>query len=616
MLGLTLLLVACAGLAIAAGFTTALLRPDSWLDGAITLGVVAAAGAAAMVLLAGASKVLSPGVVVALEAAWIAASAALVARGGPSRLRPQWLERPRLRPSALRRYPWQTAIAIIAVLALAWQLLVALVLPPFAFDALTYHLTIVATWIQEGDVSPTPLSLCCAYYPANAELLFTWPVLFAGTDALVDTVQVGFAVLGALAVAGIARSAGLPAGATTAAAGLFAVTPAVLTQAPTNFADVMVAACALAALHSLTRFAATGAPQRLLVAGLATGLVLGTKGTGIIWAATLVGIAGILGLLSWRSGRVTPRTALAGTAAFLVACVALGGYWYARNWIDTGNPVYPFEARAAGVTVFEGPLKVDDVLTEPSAGQEQPRPVQVLLSWAGDIDFWRQGSYEYQQRVGGLGPLWPWLALPLLLPVGLALVRRRSPALILPIAVGVVLAVQPYAWWARFTIPLMGVGALVIAAAEVWAPRLWMRRAIGAAALALALAGVVLSSFEVDPAARAPQLAAKDLIGLIGAPQEERTVGRLFFPEYRFLEEVSEDATIIVDLRAVPVRFVYPLFGPEQSREVLPAGSGIPRQGAWHVTAAGRPLDRALSRDGRFRRLSAERGVHVWRPAR
>jgi len=62
------------------------------------------------------------------------------------------------RPLASRRVPWEAAIVALAVLLLAWQLLVALVLPPFAFDALTYHLTIVATWLQHGNLDPTTLS--------------------------------------------------------------------------------------------------------------------------------------------------------------------------------------------------------------------------------------------------------------------------------------------------------------------------------------------------------------------------------------------------------------------------------------------------------------------------
>jgi len=514
----------------------------------------------------------------------------------------------------VRRRPWESAILALAALALAWQLLVALVLPPFAYDALTYHLTIVATWLQQGDLDPTPLSLCCSHYPANAELMFTWPVLFEGSDALVDTVQIGFAVLGSLATAGIARSAGLGAAPSAAAAALFALTPAVLVQAPTNFADVIVAASALAALHALVRFAITGASQRLLVAGLAAGFVLGTKGTGIVWALVLL-VAGLaLAGRSWRSARVPGRTTARAVAAFVVAALALGSPWYARNWIQTGNPVHPFAVEAAGVRVFDGPLRVDEVLTVPPAVLGSTWPEQVVRSWAQDLRFWQLGSYNYQQRLGGLGPLWPWLALPLLVPLAVVLARRRSPVLLALGCVALVLLVQPYRWWARFTIPLSAIGALAIAFAAASAPRSWMRYAVRAAALALAVAGVVLSSYEVDPASRARTLPARDLLRLVGAPAQERTVGRLFFAEYRFLERVPDDATVLVDLHASPVRFVYPLFGPRHTRRVLPASSEAPPPGAWVVTAAGRPLDRRARSDAHLRLESATGGVRVYAP--
>ena len=611
MLGVALLLLACVLLAIAAASTARLLRPDSALDAAITFGVVAAAGVAAVLLVAGTVGQLRAGPVLALVALWAICATVPAWRGGPP-----VMEVPRPRPSALLRSPWEAAVVALAGLALAWQLLVALVLPPFAFDGITYHLTMVATWLREGNVEPTPLSLCCAYYPANSELMFAWPVLFLGTDTVVDTVQIGFVVLGALAVAGITRSAGLPASCATAAAGLFAVTPIVLAQASTNYADVIVAACALAALHALLRFAATGAPPRLLVAGLAAGLLLGMKGTGAVWAAALLLGALAIALTLWRTDRISGRVALSGVAGFLAVCLALGSYWYARNWIDTGNPAYPFRIQAGGTTLFDGPLRVDEVLTQPPAGQGEPWPVSVLHSWASDIDFWRQGSYDYQQRLGGLGPLWPWLALPLLVPLAVVLGRRRSPVLPAMIGLGVVLAVQPYQWWSRFTIPLAAMGAIAVVGAALWAPRPWMGRLVRAAALALALAGVALTSFEVDPAARARSLPARDVLGLVGTPQAERTVGRLFFPEYRFLDRVPDDATVVVDLAAPAVRFVYPLFGPEHSREVLPARSGQPPRGTWVVTSAGRRLDRALRADARFRLAFARRGVRVWKRLR
>lgn len=63
------------------------------------------------------------------------------------------------------------AVVGLGALALGWQLLVALVLPPFAYDGADYHRTIVATWLQQENLDPTPLSLCCAHHPAKAELM-------------------------------------------------------------------------------------------------------------------------------------------------------------------------------------------------------------------------------------------------------------------------------------------------------------------------------------------------------------------------------------------------------------------------------------------------------------
>ena len=599
-------LMAYGVLAVAAGLTTALLRPQSTLDAAITFGVVAATGSAGAVLATGAPGVLTPAAILAVTAAWaILAGAARARRAGHL-----GVALPRLQP---REHPWTAAVLALAVAALAWQLLVALILPPFAFDALTYHLTIVSSWIQAENINPSSLSLCCAYYPANSELLFTWPMLFAGGDRVVDLTQFGFVALSAAAVAGIARSAGLTRPAAAAAA-LFTLTPIVLLQAPTNYADVIVAACALAGLHAMIRFAVTGAWQRLLVAGLAAGLLLGTKGTGVVWGAVLAVMA--LGVGAWlvRSRRLPVRATAWALAGFLAGLLALGSYWYARNWIEQGNPAYPFEVSVAGAEVFEGPLRVGDVLTEPDTGGGDPWPVATVRSWASDLDFWTQADYDYQQRSGGLGPLWPWLALPLLVPLAIGLIRRRSPALLALGAVGVVLLIQPYAWWSRFTIPLMALGAIAIAAAVAWAPRRWMRVAVQALALVLAVAGVALASHEVNPSARADPLPAKDLLSLTGESDEERSIGQLFFPEYRFLEGVPDTATVIVDLPAEPVRFVYPLFGPKLDRTVVPAGSGAPPPDAWVVTGSGRPLDRALAGMPGFTLAADEADVRVWRP--
>lgn len=78
---------------------------------------------------------------------------------------------------------------------------------------------------------------------------------------------------------------------------------------------------------------------------------------------------------------------------------------------------------------------------------------------------------------------------------------------------------------------------------------------------------------------------------------------------------MPQRATIVVDLRAEPVRFVYPLFGPRHMRRVLPAGDGPPPRGAWVVTATGRRLDTELRSDPAFRLNATVRDVRVYAPA-
>jgi len=609
--GPAVLLLAAALVVVAATATTALLRPEGRLDAVVMGGVSAAVNVTVAVLVVGAVGTLRPGALLTMHLVLAVVPVLLLARRGRLRLRRRQVGARRVGPRAA---PWESVLVALAAMALGWQLIVALVLPPYAYDALSYHLTTVATWVRSGTLAPSPLSLCCAYYPSNAELLSAWPAVLLHSDALVDTVQVLAAGLGGLASAAIGRTAGLSRRGAATAGALFVLTPTVLTQAPTAYVDVLLAAFVLAGLHGLGRFAATARPSRLVVPGLCAGLLTGTKGIGLLWAAALVLTACVVAAVHIRRGRLTFARSGRALAAVLLACVLLGGWWYARSAVDTGNPTYPFEVRAGGVTLLRGPVRLSEVLTQPSAGAGRPWPVAVWRSWFADLLPWRHGFYDYQQRLGGLGPLWSWLGLPLLIPLGVGLWRRRAAALAAIVPVLAVLLVQPYRWWARFTLPLAAVGAIaVLVAAEQFRP-VAARRVVRIAAVGLAGLGAALVLAEVNPASRAVPLPASQVLTLAGASAQQRTVGRLFLPEYRFLEGVPNDATIVVDLEAEPVRFVYPLFGRQLDRTVLPAGRGPAPGPAWVVTAQGRPLDEDRSKR-HAHLVSDERGVRVWAPA-
>ncbi|MBA3844461.1 MAG: hypothetical protein H0X39_17900, partial [Actinobacteria bacterium] len=149
---------------------------------------------------------------------------------------------------------WQRLLLAAALAATLWRAFLAVLLPPFAYDALSYHLTAVASWVQRGSIGTNPYAFCCERYPSDAEVLFAWPTVLLGRDTLTDAVQIVFAVLGSLAVIGIARAAGLTKAGSLTAGALFALTPIVLAQSNTDYNDVAITGVFLTGLYFSARF--------------------------------------------------------------------------------------------------------------------------------------------------------------------------------------------------------------------------------------------------------------------------------------------------------------------------------------------------------------------------
>src|SRR5439155_10944772 len=256
-------------------------------------------------------------------------------------------ERRASRPWWLRLERWQAALLLLATGALAWRVVLAAILPPFAYDALTYHLTAVADWVQTGKIGANAYSFCCAQYPSNGEVLQAWPAVFTRSDALVDVGRVGSAVLAALAVCALARWVGVSAGGAAAAGALFVLTPVVLTQANTPYVDVTFIALILSSAAFLVRFLdaqpfqldpgqAGGRPRYGLLAlsGLAAGGALGAKHLAVAAVAVLTLLLAAHAAVAVARRRLSLAPAVGIVACFLACCVLVGGSWYARSWID------------------------------------------------------------------------------------------------------------------------------------------------------------------------------------------------------------------------------------------------------------------------------------------
>ncbi|HMF44866.1 MAG TPA: hypothetical protein VKQ32_29540 [Polyangia bacterium] len=248
--------------------------------------------------------------------------------------------RPRVEPVARERLsPVVVGLlaALVAVFALrAWA---GLHRTSFLYDTLSYHLHIPATWMHDRRISIVPAVFgdpSSAYAPANVELWFLFLMAPLRSDYLAGIGQLPFAVLAATAIAATVRDGAGSRGAALGAALVFLLIPEVWGQLVTAMTDLGFAACLLASLPFLIRLWDDRQPRRqdLLTVAAAIGLASGTKHAAATVALPFAALAGA----AWLRKRPFD---LRGPALALVVMVATGGFWYLRNAVVTGNPLYP-----------------------------------------------------------------------------------------------------------------------------------------------------------------------------------------------------------------------------------------------------------------------------------
>jgi hypothetical protein len=239
--------------------------------------------------------------------------------------------------------------AIVAGAVWAW---------PHVFDATrlwiwddyTYHMVYPAVWLRDhaiAAVTPADAFTMQAWYPLSASLLSTWFMLpFAGSrgDALawVSLTGVLYAAIVASAAAELLARLGCRPGAWAVPVVLFATSHRIGVMAGSfSDADLAQATVVFAALVFAIPRGEVETPAAVRAdawyAALLCGIALGVK----VSAAPTALI--VLLLTAWRAG--TPgtrrRSGVRIALIFAAAFAATGGYWYARNVVHTGNPVYP-----------------------------------------------------------------------------------------------------------------------------------------------------------------------------------------------------------------------------------------------------------------------------------
>ena len=384
-----------------------------------------------------------------------------------------------------RAHPALAVLTAVVTIALVIELVLGLLVAPNNWDAMSYHLSRAAYWLQYRSVGGFDgAGVRQLGAPPNGEMLQAWTMALWGTDRLAQIVQ-WVALLGLItAVFAGARALGFDRPAAVLAAALFASMPQPIMQASSAQNDLIVtffvACAALFAATGLRRQSVT----RLLVAAVALALAIGTKRVGLI---ALVPLA-ILLLPALGALGSSKRTRVAGIAVLLGLGVAVGSLSYALDTQATQALYEPLGSHLADVSAL--PANVTRVmwsfvdlpgiqvpLAEPAI-EEVARAVAGGLEIAPQKDPLRWDPYAAEgflltvdrrvnEDTSAFGVIGLFVLLPLLLFVAFS--RRSLPShrLVAVAALAYIIvaaAVIPYhPWVARLLLPGVALGAPLLA---------------------------------------------------------------------------------------------------------------------------------------------------------
>jgi hypothetical protein len=360
------------------------------------------------------------------------------------------------------------ALAAVAVATLA-----AFWLPVWQWDALGYHLPYVnfALIARSFDGVPDDMPYVSTY-PHNIELLMIALRAMLPDDRLVDLAQIPAAILGAVAVAGIARRYGAARAPSLAGGAAWVVVPAVFLQMPTDYVDVASAALLLSAIYfvlSVPDAPPSMARRSLVLGGLSLAMYLGSKPNAPLSAAVVATLLLWVGLRAHELGAVLIGLLL----------VALGAETFIFNALRYGNPVWPVEVHL-GPIFLHGTTSMRHLL---DSGAAAPRLHGSLLSRT--IRSWTALTSPpvFDMRIGGFGALVLAAA-----PAALVTLIRRKDAVALGALVAAGIAPDPAV--ARYVLALPGLLLAFAVPCCVAVPVRW-RPWLGAVAGCLGMTQIV-----------------------------------------------------------------------------------------------------------------------------
>lgn len=358
---------------------------------------------------------------------------------------------------------------------------IGLLVPPYAWDTLVYHLTFVFHAARAESLTLFPFPGPQFFFPQAGELHSLWAFLLGGGGdqawRLTGLALVPLALTSSVAVKAACEGLQLRAASAWIVPAVL-VTPVVMIQPLSGYVDLPFTAFLLAAFAFAILAAREERFAHLAWCALASGLAMGVKYAFLYFSLPILAV--LAGMPVWRlltrGGVIRILGRLLGLKIlFWVGC----GYWLGRSAFTTGNPFFPAALKFGGLTVFSGPYGI-----VPNTWQ-QSWFVPDTASWIRYPFLETFHGVPLYTLENGFGPLFAAGFLATLAALILALFRRHwvlvRALLSIPLTVAAFLWVSPFQE-PRYVIACCGFGLMALAVlAEEAHPFPWPRRVLTAA---------------------------------------------------------------------------------------------------------------------------------------
>ena len=207
--------------------------------------------------------------------------------------------------------------------------------PPYARDALVYHLTIPKIYLKSHRIAEIPGNIY-SNFPLNIEMLYLFGLSFSN-PIFPKIINFSFnLLLSLLIIMIIRRYASITYGIIGAI--VWNLIPSAFFVATIAYVDLEVTFFIVLISFSILLFAETGHRMYVIQSALFMGYLLGIKYTALIYFLAAIIFLYIFHIRANKGIKSVLKTLL----FFVLISSLIGGFWYIKNICCVGNPIYPF----------------------------------------------------------------------------------------------------------------------------------------------------------------------------------------------------------------------------------------------------------------------------------